>query len=84
MTTEQRRQIASLETVKGYRMVVDMIVKAAEDESLARLTTSTDKDVVWKAAIELQMAKRLYNELTALPARMVEELKDEGDEIYGQ
>jgi hypothetical protein len=84
MTIEQRRQVASLETVPGYKLILDTVVKPAEDEALSKLTTSSDRDVVWKAAVELQLVRRLHRELLALPAAMVEELINEGDEVYGQ
>ena len=83
MTVEERRHIASLQTVKGYQQVVTLVVGAEMDAVRDRLLTSTDKETVWKSSVEYQLLQRLLGELTGLPQRMVEALKEEGDEIYG-
>lgn len=83
LTVDERRQVASLQTVKGYQLVLSKVVETELQAALGRLTTSMDRDEVWRASIEYQLLKRIAGELTHLPQRMVDELKEEGDEIYG-
>jgi hypothetical protein len=83
MDTEERRRIAALATVPGYQKVLDLVLKPAIKDAESRLTSTTDQDKLYRAAIEFQWAKLMYNELSNLPLRLAEELKDEGDQIYG-
>jgi hypothetical protein len=83
MDVEERRRIAALATVPGYQKVLDLVIKTAMKDAESRLTSTVEQDKLYRAAIEFQWARLMYNELSNLPKRLVDELKDEGDQIYG-
>ena len=83
MTTDQKRQIASLETVAGWELVLLNVVEAEKTAVLDRLLTTDDGDRQRTMAVELRTLHRILARLRDYPREMVRQLKEEGDEIYG-
>ena len=83
MTTEQKRAIASLETISGWPLVLQNVVEAEKNAVLDRLLTTDDGDRQRTMAVELRTLHRMLARLTAYPKEVMRQLKEEGDDFYG-
>ncbi len=83
MTTQEKRAIAGLVNAPGLVALLDQVVKPHRDNAMARLFLAKTEQDVLDAALDLRAWERVSRELRDLPVRMVEELKEEGDEVYG-
>jgi hypothetical protein len=59
------------------------VVREKQREALQHLRLLHDKDAIYASAIELRLLDMLATDLERFPQQLVDELKEEGDEIYG-
>lgn len=64
-------------------MVLDKVLRERLRDTLQNLRLLHDKDRIYASAIELRLLDRLAEDLERLPQALVDELKAEGDDIYG-
>lgn len=83
MDLEQKRAVAALATVPGYAVLLDQLVKPLKTAAMSRLLTAKQEQEVLDAALDLRAWERVETILRETPQRLVEELKKEGDAIYG-
>ena len=83
LTTEQKRAIASLETVPGYSILLENAVRLDRDSALERLKLAHSRDEITDAALAFRTWDIVYDRLKRYPNEIIELLKEEGDQIYG-
>ena len=83
MTLEDRRALASLASIPGYRVLLTHLVQSKREPSLDRLKTAKTRDEIADSAMEFRIWDSVLKELENLPKQAVQELKEEGDSIYG-
>lgn len=79
---DDKRAIASLATSPGWRLLVAEVRKL-QTASMERLKLTNVRDDIVASAVELRTLERVAVLLETLPPETVEELKQQGDEIYG-
>lgn len=82
MTVEETRAIAALHTIPGYRLLLTEVVKLRE-ASLERLKTAHGQEDIVDTAMEFRIWDTVVKFLESKPKEAVEELKEQGDSIYG-
>jgi precorrin-3B methylase len=83
LTTDQRRQIAALNTIPGYKLLLDFVVSLNRDQALERLKLAREREAVTEAAYDFRSWDTVVSMLRDGPKQIEQELKDEGDPIYG-
>lgn len=82
-TTEQRRQIAALNTIPGYELLLRFVVRSNRDQALERLNLAKSRDEVTEAAYNFRAINQVLEDLIKSPQEFEAGLKEEKDEIYG-
>jgi hypothetical protein len=83
LSQDETRALASLHTLVGYRVLLDKVVKSKREDALTKLKLATAQENIVSAALEFRVWDDVTKTLQDLPAQAVEELKTEGDTIYG-
>jgi len=79
----QRRKIAALNTIEGFWILLDSVVKLNRDQALERLKLAKTRDEVTEAGYNFRAWDTVLDDLTKAPKDIEAGLKEEGDEIYG-
>jgi hypothetical protein len=82
LTLEEKRAISSLLTVKGFQLIIDKVVKLNRDSALAKMKLSLSDEKL-QYSYEFCAWDNVVKALEETPKQMMENLKAEGDEIYG-
>jgi hypothetical protein len=82
LTVEEKRAISSLLTVKGFQILIDKVVKLNRDTALAKMKMSLSDEKL-QHSYEFCAWDNVVKALEETPKQMMENLKAEGDEIYG-
>jgi hypothetical protein len=83
LTKEEKRGIASLKTIEGYSILLKKVVELNRDTALAKLKLVNGTDAKADAAYLFCAWDEVLRIMEKLPGQMIEELKNEGDPIYG-
>jgi len=83
VTTENKRAIASLANIHGYHVLLTEVVKSKLETALEKLHTAKGQENIVNAALEFRIWDSVMKDLESAPKRAVDELKEEGDVIYG-
>lgn len=82
-TKEQRRQIAALNTIPGYELLLRFVVKLNRDQALEKLNLAKTRDEVTEAAYNFRAYNQVLEDLIKAPQDFEAGLREEKDEIYG-
>lgn len=82
LTLEEKRAISSLLTVKGFQLLVDKVVKLNRDSALTKMKMSLSDEKL-QYSYEFCAWDNVVKALEETPKQIMENLKAEGDEIYG-
>lgn len=82
-TKEQRRQIAALNTIPGFELLLRFVVQSNRDQALERLNLAKSRDEVTEAAYNFRAINQVLEDLKLAPKDFEAQLKEEKDEIYG-
>jgi hypothetical protein len=82
LTQEEQQLIASLVTIRGYKLLVDKVVRCNRDTALAQLKLA-DADGKTNAAYHFCAWDEVTKILEEFPTKIMEELKQQGDPVYG-
>ena len=82
LTLEEKRAISSLLTVKGYQLLVDKVVKLNRDSALTKMKMSLSDEKL-QYSYEFCAWDNVVKALEETPKQIMENLKAEGDDIYG-
>lgn len=82
-TKTQRQQIAALNTIPGYELLLEFVVRLNRDQALEKLNLAKTRDEVTETAYNFRAWNSILEELTNAPKKIEAALKEEGDEIYG-
>ena len=82
LTLEEKRAISSLLTVKGYQLIIDKVVKLNREAALTKMKMSLSDEKL-QFSYEFCAWDNVVKALEETPKQVMENLKAEGDEIYG-
>ena len=82
LTLEEKRAISSLLTVKGFQLLIDKVVKLEREKSLTKMKLALSDEKL-QHSYEFCAWDNVVKALEETPKQMMENLKAEGDEIYG-
>ena len=82
LTVEEKRAISSLLTVKGFQILIDKVVKLNRDTALTKMKMSLSDEKL-QYSYEFCAWDNVVKALEETPKQIMENLKAEGDEIYG-
>ena len=82
LTLEEKRAISSLLTVKGFQLIIDKVVKLNRESALAKIKMSLSDEKL-QFSYEFCAWDNVVKALEETPKQIMENLKAEGDEIYG-
>jgi len=82
LTDEQKRRIAALRTIPGYKLLLEVVVKEARDAAQERLKTARGRDEILEAAMDYRAWEKVSEMLERVPRVLEEELKEKGDFVY--
>ena len=82
-TLEQRRQIAALNTIPGYELLLQFVVRSNRDQALERLNLAKSRDEVTEAAYNFRAVNQVLEDLIRAPKDFENQLREEKDAIYG-
>jgi hypothetical protein len=82
LTQEDQQLIAALVTIRGYKLLIDKVVKCNRDTALAQLKLA-DSDNKTNAAYNFCAWDEVTKILEEFPTKIMEELKRQGDPVYG-
>ena len=82
LTLEEKRAISSLLTVKGFQLIIDKVVKLNRDTALAKMKLALSDEKL-QHSYEFCAWDNVVKALEETPKQIMEDLKAEGDEIYG-
>ncbi len=83
LTKDDRRKIAALNTIPGYQLLIDKVVKLKREEALTKLRLASGRDERLDTAVGFIVWDDVVTFLTSAPRDIQEALKAEGDEVYG-
>jgi len=83
LTLEEKRRIAALRNIAGYQLLIDKVVKLRQEQSLTHLKLARGSEEIVNAAHNFRVWDDVVKLLEDTPREIGEELKQEGDEIYG-
>ncbi len=82
LSTENRRDLASLKTVRGYHLLIALIEEKVNN-ALEKVKTSKNDGEILEASKEYRFWEDAVTLIRSYPDAALEELKQEKDEIYG-
>jgi hypothetical protein len=82
LTLEEKRAISSLLTVKGFQLIIDKVVKLNRESALTKMKMSLSDEKL-QFSYEFCAWDNVVKALEETPKQIMEDLKAEGDEIYG-
>ena len=82
LTLEEKRAISSLLTVKGFQLIIDKVVKLNRESALTKIKMSLSDEKL-QFSYEFCAWDNVVKALEETPKQIMENLKAEGDEIYG-
>lgn len=82
MSIEETRALASLHNLAGYHLLTRRVVELRE-AALAKLKTAHGQEDIVSTAMEFRIWDEVVKLLERAPREAVEELKEQGDSIYG-
>lgn len=83
LTLEEKRAVASLKTITGYRILLDKVVKCNQEDALVNLKLSHGSEQIIEAALRFRVWDDVLKLLHSAPEIAKDELAAEGDAIYG-
>lgn len=82
LSLDEKRQVASLVTVKGYQVLLDKVVEWKKEQALVKMKAALSDEKL-QHSYEFCAWDEVLRTLRGFPEELVSILKDEGDEIYG-
>lgn len=83
LNREQKRAIARLRTNPDYQLLLSAVVKSRLESALETLQLAHGVDATLEAAHRVRNWHEIFTLLDTYPQVVIEELKQEGDEVYG-
>ena len=83
LSKEQKRSLAGLSQNNGYKLLISLVCGSEIEIAMGSLDAAHSRDEIVEAALVLRAWKKVRDELTRIPAELEDELKTEGDEVYG-
>lgn len=83
LSNEQKRQVASLSRNSGYKLLCDIVVDEFLESANVALDAARTRDTIYEYAILTRAWRRVKMELERVPRELEDELKQQGDEVYG-
>ncbi len=77
------RDLASLNSVKGYRGVLLKVLKSDQEDALTKLKLAHGQEAIVEAALLFRVWDDVMKKLEAYPRDAEAALKAQGDAIYG-
>lgn len=82
LSLEEKRQVASLVTVKGYQVLLDKVLEWKKDQALTRMKAALSDEKL-QFSYEFCAWDEVLKTLRGFPEQQVQILKEEKDEVYG-
>lgn len=83
LTTEEKRALAGLKTSQGFKLLLEKVVKLNREQELDKLKIAVGGEEIVDAACRFRAWDDVVRLLEQTPEHALEELKAEGDPIYG-
>lgn len=83
LNRDQRQKIAALNTIEGFSILLDEVVKSSRDQALERLKLAKTRDEVTESGYNFRAWDTVLEDLKRTPKEIEQGLRDEGDTIYG-